>query len=365
MTNRLTPIVAGLLLLGACASLADDLEEFLYKTGSLSISTESAGQPNRVEGRIFAPVAPNDTGTANFLLDLSAYINAGSNDITEYHDDKGHLGGSFRIGHRQLNTEGDWIYGVHSAYSVRNMDGNNYQTIAVGIEALSANFDARFTGIIPVDTTVHLIQGTKHLGITLGGVELSLVRPLSERVSGEIAAYYRDGDYGSNSAGIAISTQIQVTGPLSCGISISHDDLYDTRVSGNLLYEFGKGHSSNSGSVYEGLVGRLGQPSGLNTSVVRIHDPIWDCCVPACDAASLALRAFATTVACGSGATPIACAEQVAWDVCWLLDDAGIIDAKAVCGGASFTTAAARCAEGGTAACVSAATSVVLKAMGC
>ena len=65
------------------------------------------------------------------------------------------------------------------------------------------------------------------------------------------------------------------------------------------------------------------------------------------------------------GATPIACAEQVAWDVCWLLDDAGIIDAKAVCGGASFTTAAARCAEGGTAACVSAATSVVLKAMGC
>jgi len=53
MTNRFTPVVAGLLLLGTYASLADDLEEFLDKTGSLSISTESAGQPNRVEGRIF------------------------------------------------------------------------------------------------------------------------------------------------------------------------------------------------------------------------------------------------------------------------------------------------------------------------
>jgi len=59
--------------------------------GSLSISTESAGQPNRVEGRIFAPVAPNGFNTANYFIDLSAFIHAGSNDITEFHDDAGRI----------------------------------------------------------------------------------------------------------------------------------------------------------------------------------------------------------------------------------------------------------------------------------
>ena len=105
-----------------------DFSEFLDRTGSLSIATESAGEPNRVEGRI-APIAR--TTLIRPLPLVSAYINAGSNDITEYHDDKGYLGGSFRIGYRELAERRDWVYGIHSAYSVRTMDKDYYHAIAM------------------------------------------------------------------------------------------------------------------------------------------------------------------------------------------------------------------------------------------
>ena len=75
--RRLFRILSPLFLTVAFPVTAGDFSEFLDRTGSLSIATESAGEPNRVEGRIFAPIAPNDTDTANYLLDLSAYIKCG------------------------------------------------------------------------------------------------------------------------------------------------------------------------------------------------------------------------------------------------------------------------------------------------
>ena len=276
MTNRLTPIVAGLLLLGTYASLADDLEEFLDKTGSLSISTESAGQPNRVEGRIFAPVAPNGFNTANYFIDLSAFINAGSNDITEYHDDAGELGGSARIGYRQLNEKGDWIHGIHAAYSTRRMDGDIYQIVTVGVEALSDDLDFRLTGTLPIGTTWHVIENTIHAGTTLGGGEFAVTKHMTDRLSGTGSVYYWAGDKGYQSEGWSIGATYQINNPFSCTVLVSDDDLFDTRYSASINYkiEFGKPKTS-SADITKGqrLLQRLFQSSGLETAVVRIKDP--------------------------------------------------------------------------------------------
>jgi len=277
MTNRLTPIVAGLLLLGTYASLADDLEEFLDNTGSLSISTESAGQPNRVEGRIFAPVAPNGFNTANYFIDLSAFINAGSNDITEYHDDAGELGGSARIGYRQLNEKGDWIHGIHAAYSTRRMDGDIYQIVTVGVEALSDDLDFRLTGTLPIGTTWHVIENTIHAGTTLGGGEFAVTKHMTDRLSGTGSVYYWSGDHGYQSEGWSIGATYQINNPFSCSVLVSDDDLFDTRYSASINYkiEFGKPKTSSADiTKSQRLLQRLFQSSGLETAVIRIKDPI-------------------------------------------------------------------------------------------
>ena len=276
------------------------------------------------------------------------------------------LGGSFRIGYRELAERRDWVYGIHSAYSVRTMDKDYYHAIAIGAEALSEGYDLRLTGVVPVGPSQRI--GTMHYGVTLGGVELAVSRQIAEQISGRISAYYRDGDLGQHSAGTSLTGTIRLSEALSCELTASHDDLFDTRISGRLNYIFGKTHSDPMENAEPNFTGRLTTPSGLQPAVVQIKDPTklsWYYC----KAATYALDGWSFAAGCATSgedaASAVGCATQVGLGACKVLVALDILDDYGTCRAIGFGTAAASCAAGDVGGCSRAASSVLLKALGC
>ena len=87
--------------------------------------------------------------------------------------------GNFALGYRQM-TEGGWNFGAWAGYDIRRSEfGNNFSQASFGIEALSADYDFRLNGYVPLsdDKTANGLARVELSGSQIfitGGQEVAL-----------------------------------------------------------------------------------------------------------------------------------------------------------------------------------------------
>jgi hypothetical protein len=243
-------------------------------------------------------------------VDLFMPLTQGPDDLL-FVNLRGHVdeqgGGEYNLGVGYRHQVDDWIYGVHGYFDRRITDQNNvYQQGAVGLEAMSLNWDLRFNVYLPEDKIYesvghHVVISNDQIWVNVVGEkalpgvdgEIGWRVPLerygdaaSEGLLEDIrlfaGGYHYTGDAGfEDITGGLLRLEIGFDdlpsfGPgskLTLGVETRYDEPRGSRTAGmlRLRVPFGatdEASSGSSSSVLTGLDRRMTTPVVRNTDIV-------------------------------------------------------------------------------------------------
>ena len=124
--NRLTSVVAGLLLAGAYPISAEDVSvEEAVKVDVRAIGqTQGAGTPNAIGAGAFIPLHTTSNAVTYIDVEAKANLDDRSGDSSIINTDVAGvtLSTSARIGYRWINDIGSWMYGSMGAMTQERWD---------------------------------------------------------------------------------------------------------------------------------------------------------------------------------------------------------------------------------------------------
>ncbi len=242
--------------------------------------TQGAGVPNSSGIGPFIPFAIKEKSL--WFLDSKLNANFGDFDGSSIinTDVAGtSLSTSTRIGYRSLNKDNSKMYGFNFGYDTRNMntgDADNatvtdkkdvsFQQVAFNFEAVSENLNINSYALIPTGDVEKPLNNTYQGGaMNTYGVDVGF--DLTDNLTSSIGYYYQHRDQEEiDGSGVKGNISYQLSNDLNLGVNISYDDAFDTRLSGNFKYTFGK--TSNS-KIIDSIIA---SPSNRD---VRVHDMNW------------------------------------------------------------------------------------------
>ena len=247
--------------------------------------TQGAGVPNSTGIGTFRPFSIKE----NSLWFLDSQLNANFGDfdgssIVNTDVAGTSLSTSTRLGYRWLNDDRSWMYGVNAGYDSRNMntgDADNatvtdkrdvtFQQVAFGLEAVNEEWNLNAYALIPTGDTEKKLNDT-YEGGALDTYGLDVGFDFTDKLSSSIGYYYQEGDLDkADGSGIKGRLAYDLGNGLTVGANLSYDDAFDTRLSGDFKYNFGRnngGRGNQKPSVIETL-----SASPINRDV-RVHDGI-------------------------------------------------------------------------------------------
>ena len=291
MTNRFTPIVAGLLLLGTYPTSAEDVSvEEAVKVDVRAIGqTQGAGVPNAIGAGAFIPL--NTTSNAVTYIDVEAKANlddrSGDSSIINTNVAGTTLSTSTRIGYRWLNEVGDWMYGVYGGYDTREMGTGsadtgvtvtdsktvNFQQFAVGAEIVSNEWSIHAYALIPTGTTEKQINSHYQAG-ALDTVGVDAGYQINDKTKASVGYYHQNGDLGeADGSGASAALAYDITDNLTAGIKVTYDDAFETRVMATVNWSFGnlmQGDEEENEATTNMMMNRL--RAGPAYRDLRVHD---------------------------------------------------------------------------------------------
>ena len=289
--NRLTSVVAGLLLAGTSPSFADNLSvQDAVKVDVRAIGqTQGAGTPNAIGAGAFIPlqVAGNFVTYIDILAKANLDDRSGDSSIINTDVAGTTLSTSTRIGYRWLNDVGDWMYGVYGGYDTRELKAGpvdttvvvtdpkdvHFQQFAVGVEAVSNQWSLHAYALIPTGTTEKQLN-SHYEGGALDTVGVDAGYQINDKTKATVGYYHQNGDVGEASgSGVTTGLSYDINDNLTAGVKVSYDDAFETRVMATINYTFGnliKGDEDEKEATTGLVMNALSAPP--DNRDVRVHD---------------------------------------------------------------------------------------------
>jgi len=291
MMNRFTPIVAGLLLLGAYPTSADDKSvQDAVKVDIRAIGqTQGAGVPNAIGAGAFVPLHATSNAVTYVDVEAKANLDDRSGDSSIINTDVAGttLSTSTRLGYRWINDVGSWMYGVYAGYDTRELKAGpvdtgvtvtdprtvHFQQVAVGAEAVSNQWSVHAYVLMPTGTTEKQLN-SHYDGGALDTVGVDVGYQINEKTKATVGYYHQDGDLGhADGSGATAGLSYDINQNLTAGIKVTYDDAFETRVMATINWSFGnltQGDEEQKKAALNWLM------NALNASPehrdVRVHD---------------------------------------------------------------------------------------------
>ena len=272
--------------LGVMAVNLKDAVKFNY---GIQGALQGAGTPNQAGLGAFIPLKVGKNSVA--FVDVQ--VNANFNDYGNYSsiintDVSGTtFSTSTRLGHRWLNRNRSWMYGVNAGYDSRPMatgpadTGVNvtnsqtvfFQQVAAGVEAVSNTWNFNAYALVPVGTANAQLNSV-YQGGSLDTYGLDVGYAITPDFKTSLGYYYQNGDLNTaDGSGVRGRLAYNLTNGLTLGVNYSYDQAFDSRVSGDIKYRFG-GNGNKTAS--EKKASQTPVIQALTESVrnrdVRVHD---------------------------------------------------------------------------------------------
>lgn len=255
--------------LGVMSANLRDAVKFKY---GFQGALQGAGTPNQAGIGAFIPLHVG----RNSVAFLDVLVNANFNDYGNYSSIvKTTVAGttfstSTRLGYRWLNRNRSLMYGINAGYDSRPMATgpadtgaeltfNNtvfFQQASVNLEASSNKLNLNAYALVPFgsgsvsDGTVYVLNDY-YLAGALNTYGFNAGYNLAPGLRVSVGYYYQNGDLGeADGSGFLGRVEYDLVDSLTLGVSLSYDQAYETRVSGNVKYRFGGNGYRSPGKKY-------------------------------------------------------------------------------------------------------------------
>jgi hypothetical protein len=216
---------------------------------------QGAGTPNQAGLGAFIPLKVSK----NSVSFVDVLVNANFNDYGNYSSiinttvSGTTFSTSTRLGHRWLNSNRSWMFGVNAGYDSRPMatgpadTGVNvtnsqtvfFQQVAAGLEAVSDTWNFNAYALVPIGTTNDQLNSV-YQGGSLDTYGLDVGYAITPDFKASLGYYYQNGDLNTaDGSGIRGRLAYNLTNGLIVGANLSYDQAFDTRVSADIKYRFG------------------------------------------------------------------------------------------------------------------------------
>jgi len=291
MMNRFTPIVAGLLLLGAYPTSADDKSvQDAVKVDLRAIGqTQGAGTPNAIGAGAFVPLHTTSNAVTYVDVEAKANLDDRSGDSSIINTDVAGttLSTSTRLGYRWINDVGSWMYGVYAGYDTRELKAGpvdtgvtvtdpqtvHFQQVAVGAEAVSNQWSVHAYALMPTGTTEKQLN-SHYEGGALDTVGVDVGYQINDKTKATLGYYHQTGDLGEAvGSGVSTGLSYDINDNLTAGIKVTYDDAFETRVMAIINYTFGnliKGDEAEKDTTANRVVNAMSESPQERD--VRVHD---------------------------------------------------------------------------------------------
>ena len=215
---------------------------------------QGAGTPNQAGLGAFIPLKVSK----NSVSFVDVLVNANFSDYGNYSSiiNTTVAGTTFststRLGHRWLNSNRSWMFGVNAGYDSRPMatgpadTGVNvtnsqtvfYQQVAAGLEAVSNTWNFNAYALVPIGTTNAQLNSVYQAG-SLDTYGLDVGYAITPDFKASLGYYYQNGDLGTaDGSGLLTRLSYDLTNGLTLGVNYSYDQAFQSRVSGDIKYRF-------------------------------------------------------------------------------------------------------------------------------
>ena len=253
--------------------------------------TQAAGTPNELGIGGFLPlqIGRNHIIFADVLANYNLSDVAYSSSIVNTEVAGGTISTSSRVGYRWLNSKRSWMYGVNAGYDSRPLMSGNldsgaaarnsatafYQQVAINAEASTNVWKANVYALVPIGDTEQRLNSAEKAG-ALDTYGFDLGYKLTPALTLSSGYYYQHGDDClGDSSGVRGNLSYAINTDTTIGVTLSYDDDFATRVSGDIKYRFGGSRSSSISAkakqAWEAPVIQSLTQSPSNRDV-RVHD---------------------------------------------------------------------------------------------
>ena len=242
-------------------------------------NTQGAGFPNSISAGVFIPFSTKSKSTWFLDADLkSDFADSNGSSIVKGILDENNLSASGRLGYRWLNNKIDKVYGIYGGYDIRtlNIDDNTYtitnrknislSQLAFGIEAVNDTWKLNSYALIPNKDSVKRVNSHYEVA-TIKTIGIDLGKQLTSKINSSLGYYYQSSNLDKSGSGLKGGVAYDLGNGLKIEVNLSHDNLFDTRLSANFNYQFG---SRGAFDKKDDLLFNEIQASPVNRSV-RVH----------------------------------------------------------------------------------------------
>ena len=216
---------------------------------------QGAGTPNQAGLGAFIPlkVGKNSVSFVDVLVNAnfsdygnySSIINTDLSGVT--------VSTSTRLGHRWLNSDRTWMFGVNAGYDSRQLatGGDDtkvaitnpqtvfFQQVAASLEAVSNTWNFNAYALVPVGDSEQQLNSF-YDGGALDTYGLDVGYAITPDFKASLGYYHQSGDLGSaDGSGIRGRLAYDLINGLTIGVNYSYDQAFDSRISGDFKYRFG------------------------------------------------------------------------------------------------------------------------------
>jgi hypothetical protein len=250
---------------------------------------QGAGTPNEAGLGAFIPlkVGKNSVSFVDVLVNANFSDYGNDSSIINTTVSGTTFSTSTRLGHRWLNGNRSWMFGVNAGYdsrpmatgpadtgvSVSNSQTVFFQQVAAGVEAVSNTWNFNAYALVPVGSTNAQLNNA-YRGGSLDTYGLDLGYAITPDFKASLGYYYQNGDLNNaDGSGLLARLSYDLTNGLTLGVNYSYDQAFESRVSGDLKYRFGSnGYTSPSKKRDLQLPVIQALSSTVKYRDVRVHD---------------------------------------------------------------------------------------------
>lgn len=191
---------------------------------------------------------------------------------------------STRLGYRWLNGDRSWAFGVMGGYdtrplatgqpdaaiSISNTQTLFFQQLAAGLEAYGATWDLKAYALLPIGNTTGAINNAYDAGaLTTYGLDVGYA--ITSNLHSSLGYYYQDSDLqGTNGSGVLLNVDYDIGDSLTIGVTLSYDDIFETRLSANVKYRLGSWGTSKKKNLTTRPLEALAKSP--EHRLIRVHD---------------------------------------------------------------------------------------------
>ena len=223
---------------------------------------QGAGTPNQAGLGAFIPLSVN----SNSVSFLDVLVNANFKDYSGYSSiiNTTVAGTTFststRLGHRWLNSDRSWMFGINGGYDTRPMATGDadtgvtvsgqrtvfFQQAAFGLEAVNEDWTFNAYGLIPTGTTEYRLNSAYNGG-ALDTYGLDVGYNITPDWKLSVGYYYQNGDLNAaDGSGVLGRLAYAINNGLTVGANLSYDEAFDTRFSADIKWRFNTNGITNS-----------------------------------------------------------------------------------------------------------------------